>query len=392
MARRGHGEGTIRRRPDGRWEARVTVGLDEHGKQRRRSVYGRTRAEVAEKLARAQGDVLDGISAEPGRLRVGSYLDAWLDSVSRPRTRARTHVEYQRLAGHVRRHLARVPLAKLSPLHLETLQTALEREKIGARTRQAVHRLVHLALRDAQRRGLVRVNVADVVTAPRAPREPVRVLDSGELSRLLEAAAGRRIRPLAVLLASTGLRIGEALALRWRDVELRDLRVRVERSQVELTTKDSEGKKTSRILFTEPKSAASRRVVGIPRSAAAALEALRSSLPATPHPSRLVFTDSRGGPWRRSNLLRREWHPLLEAAGLPRMGFHALRHTHASALLAEGHNARAVAARLGHGRPSLVLDVYGHLLPGADDALTASAEALVQGPKTRRAEVQSPQT
>jgi integrase len=113
-------------------------------------------------------------------------------------------------------------------------------------------------------------------------------------------------------------------------------------------------------------------------------------MPAMPHPNRLVFTDSQGGPWRRSNLLRREWHPLLGAAELPRLGFHVLRHTHATALLAAGHNPRAVAARLGHSRPSLVLDVYGHLLPGADEALTASAEAFVHGTRIPQGGVQAP--
>jgi integrase len=384
QGKRGHGEGNIRKRPDGRWEARVTVGVDSRGRQRRRSVYGNSRAEVAEELTRAQTDRIEGILIEPRTLRLGKYLETWLEAVSRRRTRETTHREYGRLVGHIRRHLGTVALAKIGSLHLEALQSALEREKVGARTRQAVHRLLHLALRDAQRRGLVRVNAANVATAPRAPRAPVRVLDAADLHKLLAAATTSRIGPLVELLAGTGLRIGEALALRWKDLDLASRRVCVERGQVELTTTDRDGNKTTRILFTEPKSAASRRTLGLPGSVVAALEAYRAKLKATPHPQRLVFTDSRGGPWRRSNLMRREWHPLLETAGLTRMGFHVLRHSHASALLAAGLNPRAIAARLGHSRPSLVLDVYGHLLPGADDDLTAAAEAIVAAGMTQK--------
>ena len=292
MTRR-YGEGSIYRRNDGRWAGALVVGITENGKARRRSVYGRSRREVAEKLARLQVDRLDGVLSDPTKLKLGEYLNHWLDNISRPRTRASTHAEYGRLVGHINKHASGVRLAKISPLHLEALQTALEQNEVGARTRQAVHRLVHRALADAQRRGLIRINVAAAVDAPRVSRKELHVLDSRQTRKLLDVAAGQpRIGPLVTLLATTGLRIGEALALQWRDLDLEAGTVAVERTLVEVKGK---------LRFHEPKTKSSRRQVGVPQEALKALRAQRSRLPGPPHPERLIFTDRKGGPWRQSN-------------------------------------------------------------------------------------------
>jgi integrase len=370
---RRYGEGSIYRRNDGRWAGALVVGTTENGKPRRRTVYGRSRREVAEKLARLQVDRLDGVLSDPTKLRLGEYLNHWLENVSRPRTRASTHALYGRLVGHINKHASGVRLSKLSPLHLEALQRALEQKGVGARTRQAVHRLLHRALGDAQRRGLIRVNVAAAVDAPQVAKKEIRILDERQTKKLLEAAAEEpRIGPLVTLMATTGLRLGEALGLRWRDLDLKGGKVRVERTLVEVN---------GDLSFHEPKTKRSQRQVGIPNETLKVLRGHRSRLPGLPHPERLVFCDAKGGPWRRSNLTRREWHPLLEKAELPRIGLHALRHGHATALLAGGANPRAVADRLGHSQPSLVLDVYAHTLPGADRELTDRVEALLAGPR-----------
>ena len=369
MARR-YGEGSIYRRADGRWAAALVTGTCANGKPRRRTVYGHSRREVADKLARLQVDRLDGNLTEPSKLRLGEYLTRWLDSVSRPRTRPTTHAEYKRLVCHVQKHASRIVLSKLSPMHIEALQSELERTRVGARTRQAIHRVLRNALGDAVRLGLVRVNVAASIDTPRVPRKEIRVLDGEQTRHLLDVAVNdSKIGALVTLLSTTGLRIGEALALRWLDVDLRTGTIKVNRTLVEIDGKFS---------FQEPKSKASRRKVGIPQETVDALRALRSKIRGVPHPERLVFTDRRCGPLRRSNLIRRDWHPLLKLAELPKTGFHILRHSHATQLLAAGANPRAVADRLGHSQASLVLDVYGHVLPGADRELTDRTATLLR--------------
>lgn len=363
--RRGHGEGTLYRRRGGSWAGAITIGLNANGRQRRKCVYGRTRREVAEKLARLQVARLDGPLAEPGRLRLGEYLNRWHEDVSRPRTRPGTHAEYGRLVRHIVRHVGNVQLGRFGPLHVKGLLEALEREEVGSRTRQSIHRMLHCALHDAQRMGLLRANSCDAVDAPRHTKREIQVLDADQTRRLLEAAAeDERIGALVTVLATTGLRLGEALALRWRDVDFQAGTVQVERTL------------TAQLTFAEPKTPRSRRRVGLPQRTLTLLRAHRARLRGVPHPNTLVFTDSAGGPWRKSNLIRRHWHPLLRRAEVPHIGFHALRHGHATALLAAGANPRAVAERLGHARASLVLDVYGHALPGADRELTVRADGL----------------
>jgi len=374
--RRGSGEGSIYRRKDGVWVASLTVGTDAQGRQRRRVWYGQTQAEAAEKLARNRARQLDGTLGEPTRLKVGKYLERWKADASDPRTRQTTAATYERLLRlHVEPYLAGVPMAKLGPAHVQGLLAELERQGVGARTRQATHRLLHRAFGDAVRFGLLRANPCTAVDAPRVPRSEPRHFNPEQLRQLLEAAEeDARGGALAVLLVTAGLRVGEALALRWRDVSLREGWVDVAHTLVEV--KDAEGK--IRLSLQEPKTPRSRRRVELPPLAVQALHRHRSHLTARPHPTAPVLADRKGGFLRRSNVLRRTWWPLLERAGLPKAGFHAARHGHATALLAAGANPRAIAERLGHSRASLVLDVYGHVAPGAGRELAERMEALLE--------------
>jgi len=118
------------------------------------------------------------------------------------------------------------------------------------------------------------------------------------------------------------------------------------------------------ILFKELKSTRSRRTVELPEGLVAVLHKHMAAIRAVPHPDRLVLVDAKGGPLRRSSVLRREWYPLLERAGFgkERFGFHALRHTHGSHLCARGADVAAVSARLGHADAAFTYKTYVHPL------------------------------
>ena len=133
-AARGRGEGSIYQRGDGRWVGALTVGLTEDGRSRRRVVYGRTRRETAEKLARLNADSLTGSLTEPTRIRVSEYLERWLtDDVAHSR-RASTHEGYERVCRqHVIPRIGGLALQKLTPMHVQRLLADLERDgPIGA--------------------------------------------------------------------------------------------------------------------------------------------------------------------------------------------------------------------------------------------------------------------
>ncbi len=127
------------------------------------------------------------------------------------------------------------------------------------------------------------------------------------------------------------------------------------------------------------KTAKSRRSVTLPALAVAALARHRERLGALPLPSTPVFTDSRGGPLRKRNLLRRWFHPLVASAGLPPMRFHDLRHAHASLLLAAGVHPKVVQERLGHSQVSTTLDTYSHVAPSLQREAAGRIDELLAG-------------
>ncbi len=355
--RRGRGEGSIyywERR--GCWCGSLTVGLDAEGGRRRRIVYGPTKREVQQKLARLQSDASRGLLADPTRMRVADFLERWLDDAVRTQVRPTTLAWYRRLGrNHVVPSLGGLQLAGLTPVHVQALLSRLERDGAGPRTRQAVYTLLRQALQQAVRWNLVPRNACEGVARPRVPRTRIRVLDVDEVRLLLEAARGDRLEALYVLAVTTGLRQGELLALRWCDIDLAARTLTVQRNLVQLN---------GRLEITEPKTAASRRRVDLPCVAVAALEAHRRRRPAAPHPTAFVFADAKGGPIRKQNLVRRSFRPLLGRAGLPRIRFHDLRHTAATLLLAEGVHPKIVAERLGHSSVTITLDIYSHVLKG----------------------------
>jgi len=225
-------------------------------------------------------------------------------------------------------------------------------------------------LRDAVRARVLAVNPLDALRRPRAPRPEIKALGSEDARRLLAAAQGDPLEALFVLLLGTGLRLGEALGLRWGDVDLEASTLHVRRALVE-----TPGGAQS---FAEPKTSKSRRRVDLPGFAIAALRSHREKLGALPHPTVLVFKTWTGEPLRRPNIHRRSWRPLLKRAGLPAMPLHALRHTYASLALANGVHPKIVQAALGHSSITLTLDTYSHVVDGAGQEAAGRLDALLR--------------
>jgi integrase len=354
--KRANGEGTVCRRRDGRWIAALTLGLDRGGRPVRRTVYGRTQAEAREKLDALRAEAAGGAVPAPERATVGEFTDRWLEDCVRPNRAKATHRSYR---GTIRNHIAPmlggVPLRGLSPQHVQALLSEMGRRGASPRTRQMTYAVLRAALGQAVRWGLVPRNPCDAVDRPRVPRREARFLDEAGVRALLQAAQGDPLEALLVTAVTTGMRQGELLGLQWGDVNLKEGTISVNRQLLDHGM--------GRPELGELKTAKSRRSVALPAIAVSALARHRERLGALPHPSTQVFTDSRGGPLRKRNLLRRWFHPLVAEAGLPRMRFHDLRHAHASLLLAAGVHPKVVQERLGHSQVSVTLDTYSHVAP-----------------------------
>jgi len=374
-----NGEGTIYRRRDGRWEAAVR--LD----GRRWRTCAQARPEVARRLAAAVQTHHAGLPVPVRPPTVSRFLTSWLAGVE-PQIRHRTWRRYaQLLRTHAVPAIGALTLPKLMPQHLQALYADRLRSGLSHATVVHLHAVLHHALADATRWGLVGRNVADLVRPPRRVRKEMTTLSPEQAQRLMEAAGEDRWQPLYVLAITTGMRQGELLALRWRHVDLPAGRLQVCGS----LQRTPQG-----LVITEPKTASSRRPVALTQLALAALWRHREAqagerlrLGPAWHDGDLVFSNELGKPLEAGNLLRRSFWPLLQRAGLPHLRFHDLRHTAATLLLGQGVHPKVVAEMLGHSRIAVTLDLYSHVTPPMQQQATEALDALflAQGSLLRRA-------
>ncbi len=359
--KRGNGEGSITKRKDGRWMARYTVHTVKGPK--RRHVYGRTRKEAADKLAKVLSDRVEGIDYDDENMTLGEYLNRWLKGSVYGSVRQST---YDRDANLVQNHLlpalGGIKLKKLSPAHVQGFYRDRLDAGLSASTVHKMHAILHKALSQAVRWHMVPRNVTEAVRPPRPAPKEMRPLSTEETRRLLRAACGERLEALYVLAVTTGMRQGELLALRWQDVDLKNGTLSVRRT----LTRDG-----GRVIIGEPKTKKSRRSISLTPRAVEALGAhlerqLREiEILGDRYEDRgLLFATDTGGPVNPSNLRQRSFAPLLQKAKLPHVRFHDLRHTCATLLLSKGTHPKFVQELLGHATVAITLDTYSHAVPG----------------------------
>ena len=375
MTKRGNQEGSIYRK-NGRWTSAIDLGYSHDGRRRRKEFSGKTRQEVARKLAAAIRAREQGLPQPSERQTVAVFMHDWLESVRpslRPKT-ARSYSDLMRL--HVVPAVGRVRLARLEPKRLQQLYSDLG-QTLSPMSVRHVHAVLHRALRDALRWGAVARNVAELVTPPRAPRREMQTLSPEQARHLLDAARGERLGALYVVALSTGMRQGELLALHWKNLDLDAASL-----QVRGTLQRVDGG----LAVLEPKTAASRRQITLPAETVAALRRHRAEqnqerlgAGASWHDNDLVFANEIGRPIEPGNLVRRSFQGLLTKAGLPRIRFHDLRHTAATLMLSRGIHPKIAAETLGHARVGVTLDIYSHVTPTMQREAAAVMDAILAG-------------
>lgn len=356
MTKRANGEGTIYKRKDGRWTARLSM---PDGK--RKDFFGKTRQEVAGKLSAATEKRRQNVPLVDESETVAKYLTTWLDGIQGT-ARPKTYTTYEGLVRlHAKPKIGQVRLARLSPQHLQDLYTDRLAAGLAPQTVRHLHAVLHRALEQAASWDLVYRNVADLVSPPRVPRHEMKALSADQSRELLKAASGDRLEALYVLALTTGMRLGELLALRWRDIDL-------ENAALSVTATLTQAGGTMKL--SEPKTVGSRRHVSLGAMAVESLRRHRVDQTAERllrgpiwEDNDLVFANEVGKPIAPSNLRRRSFKPLLEKAELPQIRFHDLRHSAATLLMSQGVNPKIVSERLGHSRVSITLDLYSHVTP-----------------------------
>jgi len=370
--RRGRGEGAIyyveRRK---QWCASASFGIDpETGKRQRRTIYGRSKKEVEQRL----GDLKARTGAELARKRTPTlreFVNGWLEREVKPNRRAETYKSYSGIASrHVLPVLGSMRVNMVAPADIVRV-LGIVNERTGPSMAGKARTLLHRVFRRAVALELTERNPVAAVEAPRAPKHEMQFFTATQLAKLFEAAKGDRFEALAVLLATAGLRIGEALALTWADVNLHERTVRV-------TKQAQEAAGAPQIV--EPKTAAGRRSVALSAIAVAALRrrvklAQREGFA---EGSDLVFPSRVGTVAQKTNVHKYFWRPLLIKAELPHIRMHDLRHSSATLSLAAGTNAKVVADRLGHTNPAFTMRQYQHALPELHRADAAAIDVLLR--------------
>lgn len=379
--RRSAGEGSVYQTGD-RWRGAVTW-TEPDGKRRRRIVTGRTSTEARDKLDALRHELRIGTLAPAGPTQtVGEYLSTWIErhrAGVRPST-WRTAESYVRV--YLIPALGRHALVRLSAADVERALASFIRDgrpdgpqrPVAPITALHVRATLRRALGDAQRDGLVGRNAAADARPPYTPHRPVTYLEAADVRRLIEATADDPLGPLYALAATTGLRRGELLGLRWSDVT--DGALSVRRSMA----RDASGGWST----AEPKSARSRRTIPLPATARVALDRQRERQDANRTAAGsawqdrdgLVFTDSVGRPLL-PEFVSHAFAKSRTAAGVPPVRFHDLRHSAATMMLAEGVPLAVISEWLGHAGIAITASHYAAVVPALRrDAADAMDRAL----------------
>ncbi len=372
--KRGQGEGSIYKRKDGRWAAAINLGYRD-GKLHRKTFYGATREEVKGKLVAALNDQQKGLPVITEHQTLKQFLTQWLEDCVKPSVRYRT---YECYAMHVNRYivpaLGKLTLTKLGPQHVQTLMNEQLSSGLSPRSVQLMRAVLRRALGQALKWGLVARNVATLVESPRVERPEVQFMLPDDARKFLRAIEGDRLEALFSTVLAMGLRQGEALGLRWEDV---DFNSRVLRVRYSLQRIDGD------LQLTELKTRNSRRELPLTDAIIARLRAHRSQqlqdkllVGSRWQDCGLVFTSTVGTPLDARNVIR-QYHAILETAKLPRYRFHDLRHSCASLLLAQGVPLKTISDILGHSQISVTADYYAHIAPEARREALNMMDALL---------------
>lgn len=366
----------------GGWGFKVEAGVHpETGNRRQIKRQGfRTKREAEQALAEVQRTVFDGTVVANSSMRLDDFLDDWLAG-QESRLRPSSHHSYVMAGKRLKRHLGRYKLQALTPLQIEKFYAELldhgrrDGEGLSPKSVKNTHVVLRKALADAERLGLVHRNAAAAARGPTVIRPEMKTWSSDQLKVFSAAAHESRMRNALTILATTGMRRGEALGLRWGDIDFDSSQIAIVQT---VTTVDS------KVVIGQPKTAGSRRTVYVHDTTIKALRQQRqlqaeerlAAGPAWDIDNDLVFRNLTGGPVN-PNWFSRHFDKLVEAADVPRIRLHDLRHTNATLSLKAGVHPKVVSERLGHSSIAITLDLYSHVTPGISRDAAATVESMM---------------
>jgi integrase len=367
-------KGYIRQRSKGNWEITIDTGRDPAtGKRSRQfeSVKG-TKKDAEARLAELMVAIEKGAYIKPQRIKVSEWLRDWLDSYVEIHCSRRTKASYfTEIHRHIIPNLGQITLSQLQPQHIQNYYAyALTKGRVdgkgglSARTVEYHHRILSEALSHAVKMGIIVRNVADAVDPPHPRHKVIQTLGVADVPGFLKSARESPYYTLFSTALFTGMRLGELLGLRWRDVDL---------GLASLSVVQALYKRSGVCEIIKPKSAASQRRIALSPTLVAIIQQYRTTQEAQRillgnhiNDDDLVFAYPDGRPLDPGTVTH-AFAKLLNKAGLPHIRFHDLRHTHATLMLKAGVHPKIVSERLGHANIGITLDTYSHVVPGLQE-------------------------
>jgi integrase len=365
MTRRGHGEGSIYREPNGLWAASIELGRGSDGKRRRKKIRAKTKRDLQNRMTVALVDRAKGLPPTDKRRTVSTFVVWWEQNVLPGTVKEGTADGYRwMLSKHILPRIGSLPLVSLGPEHVIAMLREMERDGLSPRTRRQARAILRRVLRDAERLSFVHRNSAALVDAPRIERSTTHDALTAEQARaLISAADSDRLVALVRLVLTYGMRKGEALALTWEAIDFKDRTITIRG-----TMKRHRG---GGFYVETPKSAASGRTLDLTPQIALALRkhrkvqaAERLAAGSAWQSGNWVFASTIGTPLDDRNVSR-WWHDLCETAGVEHHRFHSTRHTAATLMLEEGESLDVISRILGHSSVAITGDVYARPTPRA---------------------------
>jgi integrase len=346
--RRSAGEGTIFwSEKSQRWIGQLTL---PNGKKKTKK--SKVQGEVKKWLLEQRKAVQDNTYIDARDTTLGAFLDRYMKDVAAHTLKPKTISSYTYIIEkHIKPQIGSVKLTELRPEQLQALYSEKMNSGLSRRTVMYIHQVLHKALNQALKWGVVARNVTEMADHPTAKRSTPEILSADQAKMFLEHLKKDRLYALYLLAIAGGFRQGELLGLHWEDVDLKSGQIHVNHTVQEL--------RGVGLVISEPKTDSSRRTVPIPKMA---VEALQTLYDASSEHKGLIFTTKNHTPFSQRNLLR-HFHDTLHELGLPTMRFHTLRHTFASLMLSQNVHPKVVQEMLGHSTITLTLDTYSHLIP-----------------------------
>lgn len=354
------------------WTIVISLGRDpETGKRKQKWVSVKGNKKQAErKLTELLYQLDGGANLDPSKITLEVYLRMWLQEI-KPNVAPRTYERYEGIVlQYVIPDLGHIPLSELKAPILQQHYANTLNKGLSPQTVYHHHVVIHSALKTAMKpsHGLINHNVADAVEPPQGKEAEMQTWDIDELNQFLQANERHELYPLFYLALFTGMRRSELLGLQWRDVDLLGCQLSVNRALIYL--------KDGSFIYSQGKSARSRRTIALTPSTVSVLRNYRNKLGDVKDTDR-VF-QPQGREYYNHNRVTYEWKKACIAAGVKIIRLHDARHTHASLMLKQGVHPKIVQERLGHSSIQMTLDTYSHVVPGLQEAAAKGFDEMVK--------------